>query len=197
MPRSFPRRLCFACTRNSPSNPSPCSMASRLQTVCSLNRLRAQRRGPGNDAPRSGKHSRPAAACSVRFETEAAARAVLLECAAQLFSAHRSCKPRKQPPPAFSTLPAPSGSSARRTRSPAPARGSRAAGFRASIAVSANFHAARMKAATTRGIAVIPAGQEADCSGQTPARRAASRLGRRRNIRHLGHSHARRTGRAA
>lgn len=36
-----------------------------------------------------------------------------------------------------------------------------AAGFRASIAVSANFDTARMKAAATRGIGVIPAGEEA------------------------------------
>ncbi|MGA2891013.1 MAG: DNA polymerase Y family protein [Terracidiphilus sp.] len=35
------------------------------------------------------------------------------------------------------------------------------AGFRASIAVSTNFHVARLKAATTRGITVIPEGQEA------------------------------------
>ncbi len=34
-------------------------------------------------------------------------------------------------------------------------------GFRASIAVSANFHAARIKAAATRGITIIPDGREA------------------------------------
>ncbi|HEY1254901.1 MAG TPA: DNA polymerase Y family protein [Terracidiphilus sp.] len=36
-----------------------------------------------------------------------------------------------------------------------------ATGFRVSVAVSANFHVARMKAATTRGITIIPAGEEA------------------------------------
>ena len=35
------------------------------------------------------------------------------------------------------------------------------AGFRVSIASSANFHAARIKATATRGIAIIPAGEEA------------------------------------
>jgi len=43
-----------------------------------------------------------------------------------------------------------------------------AAGFRASIAVSANFHAARMKAAAHRGIAVIPSGAEAEMLANLP-----------------------------
>jgi protein ImuB len=43
-----------------------------------------------------------------------------------------------------------------------------AAGFRASIAVSANFHAARMKAAAHRGIAVIPEGAEASTLASLP-----------------------------
>jgi protein ImuB len=42
------------------------------------------------------------------------------------------------------------------------------AGFRASIAVSANYDAARMKAAAIRGIAVIPEGAEAEALAQLP-----------------------------
>jgi protein ImuB len=41
-------------------------------------------------------------------------------------------------------------------------------GFRASIAVSANFHTARLKAAATRGITVIPEGQEAASLAKLP-----------------------------
>ena len=43
-----------------------------------------------------------------------------------------------------------------------------AAGFRASIAVSANFDTARMKAASMRGIAVIPEGAEAEALARLP-----------------------------
>jgi protein ImuB len=42
------------------------------------------------------------------------------------------------------------------------------AGFRASIAVSANFHTARIKAAATRGITVIPEGEEASALASLP-----------------------------
>ncbi|MGB7267582.1 MAG: DNA polymerase Y family protein [Terracidiphilus sp.] len=42
------------------------------------------------------------------------------------------------------------------------------AGFRASIAVSANYDAARMKAAGTHGIAVIPEGSEAEALAKLP-----------------------------
>jgi protein ImuB len=44
----------------------------------------------------------------------------------------------------------------------------KAAGFRASIAISANFHAARMLAAASRGVTVIPAGQEAQALAGLP-----------------------------
>ena len=44
----------------------------------------------------------------------------------------------------------------------------KAAGFRASIAVSANFHTARMLAAASRGITVIPAGEEATALAGLP-----------------------------
>ena len=43
-----------------------------------------------------------------------------------------------------------------------------AAGFRASVAVSSNFHAARIKAASMRGIAAIPVGEEASALASLP-----------------------------
>jgi protein ImuB len=43
-----------------------------------------------------------------------------------------------------------------------------AAGFRVAIAISANFHAARIKAAFTRGIVAIPAGAEAGAMAALP-----------------------------
>jgi protein ImuB len=43
-----------------------------------------------------------------------------------------------------------------------------AAGFRVSIATSANFHAARIKAEATRGIKIIPAGEEARAVEKLP-----------------------------
>jgi protein ImuB len=43
-----------------------------------------------------------------------------------------------------------------------------AAGFRTSIAVSANYDTARMKAAAARGIAVVPAGEEASALAALP-----------------------------
>ena len=43
-------------------------------------------------------------------------------------------------------------------------------GFHVSIAVSANYDAARMKAATTRGIVVIPEGEEANALAKLPLR---------------------------
>jgi protein ImuB len=43
------------------------------------------------------------------------------------------------------------------------------AGFRASIAISTNFHAARLKAASSTGITVIPTGEEAASLAKLPA----------------------------
>jgi protein ImuB len=45
-----------------------------------------------------------------------------------------------------------------------------AAGFRVSVAVSANFHVARIKAATGRGITIVPAGEEAAALAKLPLR---------------------------
>lgn len=46
----------------------------------------------------------------------------------------------------------------------------KAAGFNASIAISTNFHTARLKAAFTRGISVIPQGNEADTLARLPVK---------------------------
>ena len=102
------------------------------------------------------------------MESEAAARAVFLECAANFSprieeaSGETAC--------AFvldiagtERLFGPPESLAQRLRAALAA-----AGFRASIAVSANYHAARMKAAASRGIAVIPEGEEARALAKLP-----------------------------
>ncbi len=107
---------------------------------------------------------------------EAAARAVFLECAAQF--SPRIEEDSRETACAFvldiagtERLFGPPAQLARRLRAALAA-----AGFRASIAVSANYHAARMKAAAgrgphrqeTRGIAVIPAGEEAAALEKLP-----------------------------
>ena len=43
-----------------------------------------------------------------------------------------------------------------------------AAGFRVSVAVSGNFHLARMKAASTRGITLVPVGEESASLAKFP-----------------------------
>ena len=102
------------------------------------------------------------------LETEAAARTVLLECAAHFSPRIESVgqgtacacvldisgTERLFGPP--QTL-------AERLRTALAS-----AGLRASVAVSANFHAARMKAAAARGITVIPPGQEGTALGKLP-----------------------------
>jgi protein ImuB len=132
-----------------------------LETVCSLNRP-ARLQGVSLGMARleaesiSGLHL-----LSRSAETEAAARAALLECAAHFsprledLSHATSCAcvldiagtTRLFGPPQIL---------AERLRTSLAA-----AGFRVSISISANFHTARLKAAATRGIAVIPPGQEA------------------------------------
>ena len=69
-----------------------------------------------------------------------------------------------------------------------------AAGFRTSIAVSANFHAARIMAAASRGITVIPAGEEESALAKLPLALLETSITPGRNPRHLGHSHAGRAG---
>jgi protein ImuB len=51
-----------------------------------------------------------------------------------------------------------------------------AAGLRASVAISSNFHAARLKAAATRGIAILPVQQEAAALARLPLEALALHL---------------------
>jgi len=138
------------------------------ETVCSLNRL-AHLRGVSLGMTRLEAESIPGVRLLTRsLETEAAARAVFLECAAHF-------SPRIEPASegtacAFvldiagtERLFGPPEALAQRLRARLAA-----AGFRASVAVSSNFHAARLKAAGVRGIAVIHHEQEAGHLAKLP-----------------------------
>jgi protein ImuB len=139
-----------------------------LETVCSLNRL-AVHKGAACAMTRLEAESTPGLRIVARsLESEAAARAILLECAANF-------SPRIETASAGTAcgcvldiagterLFGPAGTLAERLRAAL-----LAAGFRVSIAVSANFHTACMKAAAARGIAVIPAGAEAATLARLP-----------------------------
>jgi protein ImuB len=139
-----------------------------LETVCSLNRP-AHLRGASLGMTRLEAESIPGLRLLARsMETEAAARAVFLECAAHFSpriedaSQGMSC--------AFvldiagtERLFGPPEELAQRLRAALAT-----AGFRASVAVSSNFNAARLKAAAARGITVIPHKQEAACLAKLP-----------------------------
>jgi protein ImuB len=138
------------------------------ETVCSLNRL-AHVRGVSLGMTRLEAESIPGLRLLARsLETEAAARAVLLECVAhfspriEAASEATAC--------AFvldiagtERLFGPPEALAQRLRARLGT-----AGFRASVSVSANFHAARLKAAGARGITVIPPEQEAGFLAKLP-----------------------------
>jgi protein ImuB len=132
-----------------------------LQTVCSLNRP-ARMKGAAAGLTRLDAEAIPGLHLLARSpETEAAARAVLHECAAHFSPRLESVSEglacacvlditgteRLFGPP--QTL-------AERLRDALAS-----AGLRTSVSVSANFHTARLKAATTRGITVIPPGHQA------------------------------------
>lgn len=132
------------------------------QAICALNQ-KARLRGAALGMTRLEAEGIAGLKLLARsVEGEAAARAVFLECAAQFsprieeVSEGTAC--------AFvldiagtERLFGPPEQLARRLRAALAA-----AGFRASIAVSANYHAARMKAAHSRAISVIAAGTEAN-----------------------------------
>jgi len=141
------------------------------ETVCSLNRL-AHLRGVSLGMTRLEAESIPGLRLLARsMETETAARAVFLECAAhfspriEAASEGTAC--------AFvldiagtNRLFGPPEALAQRLRARLGT-----AGFRASVAVSANFHAARLKAAGRRGdrgITVIPSEKEAGFLAKLP-----------------------------
>ena len=101
-------------------------------------------------------------------ETEAAARAVLLECASQFSprieeaGAATACTFVLDITGTERLFGAPA-QLAERMRSALAA-----SGFRVSIAIGANFHAARMKAAATRGITIVAEGEEASALANLP-----------------------------
>lgn len=139
-----------------------------LQTVCSLNRL-ARLKGAVPGLTRleaetiSGLHL-----LARSLETEAAARAVLLEVAAH-FSPRIESVSREMSAACILDI-----TGTERLFGPPEMLAERlrgelaSAGLRASVAVSTNFHAARMKAAATRGITVIAPGQESAALGRLP-----------------------------
>jgi protein ImuB len=139
-----------------------------METICSLNRL-ARLKGAVPGMTRLEAEAVPGLHLLARSaETEAAARAVFLECAAHF-------SPRIEPAgnetacacvldiTGTERLFGPPETLAERLRDALAS-----AGLRASVAVSTNFHAARMKAAATRGITVIPPGSEATALGRLP-----------------------------
>jgi protein ImuB len=137
-----------------------------LETVCSLNRA-ARLKGADLGMTRLEAEAIPSLHLLVRsLETEAAARAVLLECAAHFSPRIESASlgtacacvldiagtERLFGPPQML---------AERLRAAL-----LSSGLRASVAVSANFHAARLRAAASHGITAIPPGQEAVVLGR-------------------------------
>jgi protein ImuB len=139
-----------------------------LETVCSLNR-QARLKGAALCMTRLEAESIPGMRLLARSEeTEAAAHAVFLECAAH-FSPRIEAADRRTACACVlditgtKRLFGPPELLAQRLRA-----GLAAAGFRASVAVSANFHAARLKASASRGITVIPHQQEAAALGKLP-----------------------------
>lgn len=151
-----------------------------LEVVCSLNR-HARLAGAATGMTRvEAEHIAGLRLLPRSLQAEAAARAVVFECAANFApqiedaSGPAACAcaldiagtERLFGPP--QTL-------ARRLRAALDE-----AGFRASVAVSRNFHAARLKAAASRGVTVIPAGEEAAALAPLPI--GLLDLGRRRDF---------------
>ena len=138
------------------------------ETVCSLNSA-ARLKGVALGMTRHEAESIPGLRLLARsIETESAARSVFLECAAH-FSPRIEAASQGTDCACIldiagtERLFGPPEALAERLRAAL-----RSAGFRASIAVSANFHAARIKAAASRGISVIPEQQEAGALARLP-----------------------------
>ncbi len=142
------------------------------ERVCSLNRL-AERRGAAAGMTRLEAESVVGLRLLKRSaESEAAARAVMLECAAKFSPRIEEARSDAGVGTACvfvldiagtERLFGPPAQLAERLREELAA-----AGFRASIAVSANFDTARMKAAAMRGIAVIAESTEAEALTRLP-----------------------------
>lgn len=138
------------------------------QAICSLNR-NAQRIGAAHSMTRVEAEAIPGLKLLTRCaRTEGAARGVFLECAAQF--SPRIEEASEGTACAFvldiagtERLFGPAQQLAERLRAALAA-----AGFRASIAVSANYETARMKAAACRGVTVVAAGDEAQALARLP-----------------------------
>jgi protein ImuB len=147
-----------------------------LEQVCSMNRL-ARLQGAAIGMTRLEAEALASQNGELRLlprslESEAAARAVLLECAANFSPRIEDAKsdPGQGTACVFvldiagtERLFGPPRALAERLRGAL-----KAAGFRASIAVSANFHTSRMLAAASRGVTVVPAGEEAHALSNLP-----------------------------
>ncbi len=155
-----------------------------LEQVCSMNR-NARQMGAATGMTRLEAEALASQSGGLRLlprslEGEAAARAVLLECVAsfspRIEEMNKTAAEDARKMASTGTactfvldiagtdrLFGPPRALAERLRSAL-----KTAGFRASIAVSANFHAARMLAAASRGITVIPAGEEAQALDNLP-----------------------------
>jgi len=137
-----------------------------METVCALNR-QARLKGAVLGMPRLEAEGIQGLRLLPRStETETAARTVLLECAAQ-FSPRLEEVSRGTACACVLDI-----TGTERLFGPPEMLAERLrealanAGFRVSVAVSANFHAARLKAAAARGITVIPKKQEATALGK-------------------------------
>jgi protein ImuB len=143
-----------------------------LETICSLNRP-ARLKGAEAGLTRLEAEAIPGLHLLPRsLETEAAARAVLLECAAQFSPRLEPANTGEEQGTAYACvldiagterLFGPPNDLAARLRDALTE-----AGLRVSVAVSVNFHTARLKAAANRGITVIAPGQEAAALGKLP-----------------------------
>jgi protein ImuB len=139
-----------------------------LEAICSLNR-QARLQGAAWGMARLEAEAIAGLRLLKRsIQSEEAARAVLLECAAQF-------SPRIEDASQGATcscvldiagtglLFGPPDTLSRRLRAALASNG-----FRVSISVSANFHTARLKAASSRGVTIIPEGQEATALSRLP-----------------------------
>jgi protein ImuB len=139
-----------------------------VETVCSLNRA-ARLKGAVPGLTRLEAETIPGLHLLARsIETETAARAVLLECAAHFSPRLESASQGMSAACVLDIagterLFGPPQTLAERLRDALAS-----SGLRASVVVSTNFHTARMKAAATRGITAIPPGQEAIALSRLP-----------------------------
>lgn len=139
-----------------------------LQLVCALNR-HARLCGACLGMTRvEAEHIAGLRLLPRSLQTEASARAVVLECAANFAPQIEEVSGAVDCACVLDItgterLFGPPQSLARRLRASLAA-----AGFRASVAVSNNFHAACLKAAAARGVTVIPAGEEAAALAPLP-----------------------------